>query len=170
MKYEEILEWLRKEYASIRSGQASPAVLDGVKVDAYGSLMPINQVATVTIGDPRTLRITPWDKSVIAGIDSAIRQANIGVSVAVDGEGLRITFPQLTAENRQVLLKLAKTKLEEARIKIRNERQKVLDDIAKKEVGEDEEKRAKNELQKVVDEANKKLEELFEKKEAELLE
>ena len=170
MKYEEILEWLRKEYASVRSGQASPAILDGVKVLAYGSSMPINQLATITISDPRTLRIVPWDKSVIGALDSSIRQANIGVSVAVDGEGLRIIFPQLTAENREILHKLAKQKLEEARIKIRNERQKILDDIGKKEMGEDEEKRAKGELQKSVDEANKKLEELYEKKESELLE
>ena len=115
------------------------------------------------------LRIVPWDKSVITAIDTAIRQSNLGVSVVADGEGLRIAFPQLTADSRQTLMKIAKQKLEEARIKIRNERQKTLDDIERKNAGEDESKRAKNELQKSVDEANKNLETIFNKKESELL-
>lgn len=168
MQYLEILEWLRKEYAGLRSGLASPAILDGVRVEAYGSPMAINQLATITMSNSRSLHIIPWDKSVINAIDTAIRQSNLGLSVAVDGEGIRISFPQLTAENRQALLKLAKTKLEEARIKVRNERQKVLDGIEKRGAGEDEEKRAKAELQKTVDEANKKLEELYHRKESEL--
>ncbi|MBI2086719.1 MAG: ribosome recycling factor [Candidatus Zambryskibacteria bacterium] len=170
MQYGGILEWLRKEYSGIRSGQASPAILDAVKVEVYGSPMAINQLATITISDPRSLRIMPWDKNVINSIDSAVRQSNLGVSVATDSEGLRISFPQLTAENRQTLLKLAKQRLEEARIKVRNERQKILDDIDKKGAGEDEQKRLKNELQKSVEEANKKLEEFYQKKESELLE
>jgi ribosome recycling factor len=169
MEYSAIVEWLRKEYSGLRGGQASPAILDGVRVEAYGNPMAVNQLATVTMSDPRTLRVVPWDKGVIGSIDSAIRESNLGVSVAVDGEGLRIAFPQLTAENRQSLLKLAKGKLEEARIKVRNERQKVLDDIEKRGLGEDEEKKKKNELQKSVDEANKGLEELYHRKEAELL-
>lgn len=168
MEYEPVLEWLRKEYGSIRSGQASPAILDGVRVEIYGNFMAINQLATISISDARSLRITPWDKSVIGPLDNAIRQANLGVSVTVDGEGVRISFPQLTSESRQMLLKTAKTKLEEARIKIRNERQKMLDSF--RGLGEDEEKRKKNELQKSVDEANKKLDELYHKKESELLE
>ena len=170
MRYEEILEWLRKEYTGVRSGQANPAILDAVKVEAYGGPMAVNQLATITLGDSRTLRIVPWDKSVITAIDTAIRQANLGVSVVVDGEGLRIAFPQLTADSRQSLLKIAKQKLEEARIKIRTERQKTLDEIGKSGVGEDKEMQAKNELQKSVDEVNRKLEELYQKKEKELLE
>lgn len=169
MQYAEILEWLRKEYLGVRSGQANPAILDAVKVEVYGSPMAVSQLATITVGDPRMLRIVPWDKSVITAIDTAIRQSNLGVSVVADGEGLRIAFPQLTADSRQTLMKIAKQKLEEARIKIRNERQKTLDDIERKNAGEDESKRAKNELQKSVDEANKKLEELYQKKESELL-
>src|SRR5688572_10325003 len=127
MEYNQVLEWLRKEYGGIRSGQASPAILDGIRVESYGNLVSINQVASLTISDARTLRISPWDKAVIGAIDSAIREANLGVSVTVDGEGLRISFPQLTAESRQALMKIAKAKLEEARIKTRNERQKMLD-------------------------------------------
>ncbi|MSR87573.1 MAG: ribosome recycling factor [Candidatus Zambryskibacteria bacterium] len=169
MEYLGILEWLRNEYAGIRSGQATPAILDRVVVEVYGSPMAINQLATITISDSRSLRIVPWDKTVINSIDSGVRQSNLGVSVVTDSEGLRVSFPQLTAENRQTLLKLAKQKLEDARIKVRNERQKVLDDIEKRGAGEDEQKRFKNELQKSVDEANKKLEELYHKKESELM-
>lgn len=165
-----ILEWLRKEYQGIRSGQANPAILDAVRFESYGSPMAINQAATITVSDPRTLRISPWDKIVVNAIDGAIRASNLGVSVAVDSDGLRISFPPLTAESRQGLLKIAKQKLEEARIKVRNERQKALDSFAKSELGEDEEKRKKNELQKAVDEVNKSLEDLYHKKEAELLE
>ena len=168
MDFNSILEWLRNEYAGIRSGQASPNILDSVKFEAYGSPMAINQAGSITIVDPRTLRVTPWDKSVITAMDTAVREANLGVSVSVDSEGLRISFPQLTAENRQLLLKLAKGKLEEARIRVRNERQKVLDSLERNNLGEDEMKRKKNELQKSIDEANKKLEELYAKKEKEI--
>ncbi len=169
MAYEEVLEWLRKEYAGIRSGQASPGILDGVKVLMYNSQMPINQVASVLSESPKSLRISPWDKAAIKALDIAIREANLGVSVSVDDQGLRVSFPELTDDRRQALLKLAKQKWEEARIKIRNERQKILDDIEKKYSGDDEKKRARSELQKSVDEANKKLEELYHKKESELL-
>lgn len=163
-------EWLRKEYLGIRSGQANPAILDGVKFESYGSPMAINQAGSITISDPRTLRITPWDKSVINAMDAAIRQANLGVSVAVDGEGLRIAFPQLTAESRQMLLKLAKQKLEEARVRVRTEREKVLSETDKSEaLSKDDKFRIKEDLQKLVDEANNKLDSLYEKKEAELM-
>lgn len=167
---EEALEWLRKEYLGVRSGQANPAILDGVKVDVYGSPMAINQIGSITISDPRSLRIIPWDKNVITSIDSAIRQSNLGISVVVDGEGLRISFPQLTADIRLALLKVAKQKLEEARVRVRSERQKFLNDIENADSGEDEIKRAKAELQKFVDEINKKLEELEERKAKEISE
>src|SRR3989344_3947043 len=114
------LDWLRKEYSGIRSGQANPAILDTVKVEAYGSPMAIHQLGSITVSDARSLRITPWDKGVIGAIDSAIRQSNLGVSVAVDDQGIRISFPQLTAESRQSLMKLAKAKHEEARVRLRN--------------------------------------------------
>lgn len=169
MNYSEIVEWLRKEYQGIRGGQANPAILDSVRVDMYGSQMPINQVSSILGESSRSLRITPWDKSAIKPIDTAIRMGNLGVSVSVDESGIRVTFPELTNDRRQILLKLAKQKLEEARIKIRTERQKILDDISKRALGEDGEMRAKNELQKQVDDANKKLEELYQNKESELV-
>jgi ribosome recycling factor len=168
------LDWLKKEYTGIRTGRAAPAILDGVLVNAYGNKSPINQVATVSIEGPKSLRITPWDKSVAKDIDSAIREANLGVSVSLDDQGLRIIFPDLTSERRTLLIKAAKEKLEEARISLRSEREKVLSDIDRKEkdgeLSQDEKFRYKAELQKLVDEANKKLDELAQNKEKEIAE
>jgi ribosome recycling factor len=161
-------EWLKREYAGLNTGRAMPALLDSVQVEAYGSKMPISQLATISIEGPKTLRVVPWDMNVGKEIDRAIRESNLGLSAALDSNGLRLSFPALTAERRAMLGKLAKEKLEEARIKVRNERQKALNDIEKKGGGEDEEKRLKNELQKLVDEANKKLEELADRKQTEI--
>jgi len=169
---DEAVEWLRKEYLGIRSGQANPGILDSVRVDMYGSLMPINQVASVLGESARTLRVTPWDKSAVKPLDTAIREANLGVSVSVDDQGLRISFPELTDDRRQALMKIAKAKLEEARVRVRGEREKVHTDADKQEkagtMGKDDVFRAKQDLQKLVDEANRKLEELFNKKEVEV--
>lgn len=168
------LEWLKKEYTGIRTGRATPTLLDVISVDAYGGKSPINQVATVTLDGPKSLRITPWDKSLGKAIDTAIRESNLGVSVALDDAGLRVSFPELTSERRTLLIKVAKEKFEEARIAIRTEREKVLGDIDRREkegaISEDEKFRLRNELQKLVDEANKKLEALAESKEAEIKE
>lgn len=166
------LEWLRREYTGIRSGQANPGILDSVRVEMYGSKMPINQLATVLGEGAKSLRITPWDKGALKLIDTAIREANLGVSVSVDDQGLRVNFPDLTEDRRQGLLKLAKQKLEEARVRIRSERERVHSELDKGEkdgnLGKDEVFRSKQELQKLVDEFNKKLEETFDKKEAEI--
>lgn len=168
------VEWLMREFAGIRTSRATPSILDSVSVSAYGSKMPINQLATVTVEGPKSLRITPWDKEVAKSVDSAIRESNLGLTVSIDDQGLRVSFPDLTSDRRAMLLKVAKENLEEARVTIRGERQKVLNDLDKKEDGgeisEDEQKRLKNELQKLVDETNKKLEELYDKKEKEISE
>ncbi len=165
---EKTFEWLKGEYAGLRTGRATPSILDGVLVEAYGSKVSINQVASVSVTDPKSLLVTPWDKSVAGEIDRAIREANLGLSVATDSTGVRVSFPELTTDRRALLVKSAKEKLEEARIKVRSERQKVLNDIDKSDTGDDEQKRQKNELQKLVDEANKKLEDLATRKEAEI--
>ncbi len=164
------LEWLKGEYVGLRTGRATPSILDSISVSAYGSPMKINQVASVTSSDPKSLLVTPWDKALSPEIDRAIREANLGLSVATDSSGVRVSFPELTTDRRALLVKTAKEKLEEARIKLRNERQRVLGDIDKLEAGEDEEKRLKAELQKLVDEYNRKLEDLTERKEKEILE
>ncbi len=163
---EATLEWLKREYTGLNTGRAMPALLDTVQVEAYGSKMAINQVATVSVEDPKTLRVVPWDMSVAKDIDRAIRESNLGLSVAQDSTGLRLSFPSLTTERRTILTKLAKEKLEEARIKVRNERQKVLNAVD--DLSEDEQKRVKNELQKLVDEINTKLEDLTGRKQEEI--
>ncbi len=169
---EAALEWLKKEYLGIRSGQANPGILDSVRVDMYGSKVPVNQVASVLAEGAKTLRIAPWDKSAIKALDTAIREANLGVSVSVDDQGLRVSFPELTNDTRQALLKIAKAKFEEARVRVRGEREKVIGDADREEkagtMSKDDAFRAKQELQKFVDETNKKLEELYEKKESEI--
>lgn len=169
---EEAIGWLKKEYSGIRSGEATPNILDSVRVEMYGSLMPINQIASVLGEGARNLRITPWDKAALKPLDAAIREANLGVSVSVDDQGLRISFPELTAERRDALVKLAKQKLEEARVRVRSEREKVHGDADKKEkageLGKDDAYRIKQDLQKMVDETNKRLDELFSKKEKEI--
>ncbi len=164
------VEWLKGEFAGLRTGRATPNILDAVSVMAYGSRMAVNQLATVSIEDPRTLRVTPWDKTVVRDLDSAIRESNLGLSVSVDDQGLRIAFPELTSDRREAIIKVAKQKLEEARVRVRSERQKVLNEIDKGEVGDDEKARSKTELQKLVDEVNKKLEEMVERKEKEISE
>ena len=163
------LEWLKKEYTGIRTGRAMPSILDRVSVSAYGSSVPINQLATVSVEDPKTLRLTVWDKNAIKDIDKAIRESNLGLSVAVDASGLRVSFPELTSERRMMLSKVAKEKFEEARVAVRTEREKTLN-RAGKDLSEDDKFRLKTELQKLVDEVNKKLEELFTKKETEISE
>lgn len=169
---DEALEWLRKEYLGIRSGQANPGILDSVRVDMYGSQMPVNQVASVLGEGARSLRVTPWDKGALKPLDTAIREANLGVSVSVDDQGLRISFPELTADRREALVKLAKQKLEEARVRVRGEREKVITDADKQEkagtMSKDDAYRVKQDLQKLVDEVNSKLETLFGKKESEI--
>lgn len=165
-------EWLQKEYSSIRTGKANAAFLDNVKVDSYGSLMAINQVAAISTEDARTVRISPWDSTMIQPIEKAINIANLGVAVSVDDKGLRVAFPELTGERREQLVKLAKQKLEDAKIAIRGERNKVSDDLNKQKkdgaMGEDDMMRHKAEMEKIVQEGNKKLEELFAKKESEI--
>lgn len=166
-------EFLSKEYSQLNIGRASPMVLDGISVDSYGSFVPLKNIATVGIEDPKTLRIAPWDKGQIKGIEKAIVAANLGLSVATDDQGIRVIFPQLTTETRQTLVKVLKEKLEEARITVRHERVVVLEDIeAKKkeaQLTEDEMFRAKEELQKITNEVNASLEAIFEKKEKEVL-
>ena len=173
-KRDEIFDWLLKEYAGLRTGRATPALLDGVMVDSYGSKMPIKHVAAISTEDPKTLRIAPWDASQIKGIEQAIAASNLGISTAPDSTGIRVIFPDLTTERRTLLSKLVKEKLEEAKISVRKDREKNLGDLneAKKsgEVSEDEHARLRDQLQKLVDEANQKLEQFADDKQKEILE
>ena len=171
---ESTLDWLKREYTSIRTNQATSSILDGVLVESYGSKVPISQVSSILTAGPKSLLITPWDKTVAPNIDKAIRESNLGLSVSLDAQGVKVSFPELTNERRILLNKMVKEKLEEARIKIRTERERNLNDIDKKEkegvLSKDDKFRLKNELQKLVLDTNQKLEESALKKEKEIRE
>lgn len=165
-------EWLKREFTTIRTGRATPAILDSVKVEAYGSLMAINELANVSIEDARMLRITPWDMTIAKDIEKAMIVSDLGLSVTVDDKGLRVIFPDLTSDRRVALIKIAKQKLEDAKVALRTEREKVIKDIDRQEkegeMSEDEKFRIKAELQKMLDESNRSLDEVFAKKEKEI--
>lgn len=165
-------EWLKKEYTSLRTGIASPSILDSVFVEVYGSRLPINQVANIGIEDARVIRITPWDKTQSKAIEKAITVANLGVSVGIDDKGVRIFFPELTGDRRTLLIKTAKGKLEDAKVNVRGFRDDTSSEIDAKEkeggMGEDDKFRYKKEMQKIIDDANASLESLFAKKEKEV--
>jgi ribosome recycling factor len=166
-------DWLKRELQQIRTGQASPSVLDSVRVEIYGAPMSLKELASVTIEGARTLRIVPWDASQTKEIEKAITVANLGLAVAADGEGLRINFPELTADRRRDIAKTAKDKAEESKKQIRGHRDAVIKDLDAKEkaggMGKDEIFRLKKEAQKFVDEAVKKTDDLFAKKEKEIV-
>jgi len=165
-------EWLTKELSGVRTGRATPTLLDNVKPEIYGARTPITNVASVTIEDARTLRIVPWDKSVLKSIEKGITEADLGISVSVDDMGLRVIFPELTAERRGQLAKLAGEKAEHAKVTLRGLRNEAIKDLesAEKEGGmsKDEQFRLKEELQKMIDAANMQLEAITKKKQEEI--
>lgn len=167
-------EWLKREFSTIRTGRATPAILDGVKVEAYGSDMTITKVASVSVEDARSLRITPWDMSLVKAVEKGILVSDLGLSVAVDERGVRVNFPELTSDRRIALIKIAKQKLEDAKIALRAEREKVIKDIDNRKkdgtLSEDEQFRLRQDLQKILEDAGRVLEELFSKKEKEISE
>lgn len=166
-------EWLQKELANIRTGQASPTILDSVSVESYGSRVPINQVGTVSLEGPRALRVSVWDKEQVKAIEKAIRDRDLGLSITTDDSGVRVFFPEVTTEQKTKFVKLAKDKLEEARIAVRNERNNAISEIQKLEksdaISEDEAFHQKEQVQKLVDTSNVKLNEAFERKEKDIL-
>jgi ribosome recycling factor len=171
-KIADIKARLEKEFSSVRTGRATPAILDSVQIESYGTRMGLAQVATISVEDARTLRVSPWDMSNAKEIEKAVTAANLGLSVGSDEKGVRVFFPELTAERRTTLIKLAKDKLEEGRTALRVAREEVWDDIQKKEkdkkMSEDDKFRAKDDMQKRVDAANKSFDELFTRKEKEI--
>lgn len=167
-----IVTWLEKEYSGIRTGRATPALLDSVKVDSYGAKVPLNQVGSISIEDPRTLRVSLWDASGIQAAERAITEADFGVSVATDSSGLRVIFPELTSERRVQLLKIAKVKLEEARVSLRGARDEALKvaDAQEKSgaLTKDERYQIKDDLQKRIDAKNAELSAHYDAKEVEI--
>ncbi|HUQ29966.1 MAG TPA: ribosome-recycling factor [Candidatus Paceibacterota bacterium] len=165
-------EWLARELAGVRTGRATPTLLDSVKPEAYGTKTPLRELAAISVEDPRTLRVVPWDKSLTKTIEKGIVDANLGVGVAVDDQGLRVSFPELTAERRTQLKKLASEKTEQAKVTLRSNRTDTLKELEAAEkgggMGKDEVARLKTEMQKMVDAGNEALLKHLEKKEVEI--
>jgi len=163
-----------REFAGVRTGRATTALLEGVRVDAYGTPTPVNQVASVSVPDPRTLVIQPWDQSLLRQIEKAIQKSDLGLTPANDGKIVRLTIPPLNEERRKQLAKAVGKLAEEARVAVRNVRREAKEKVralAKdKKLSEDDEKRSEAELQKLTDRFVQKVDELLKKKEQEILE
>ncbi len=174
VRMDKSLETLRGELSTIRSGKATTALLDGIKVDYYGVTTPINQLANVTLIDAHTLSVTPWDKSVLSSIDKAILEANIGFNPVSDGTNLKIPVPPLNEERRRELVKLVKKFGEDFKIAIRNIRRDANEHLKKEEkakrISEDQLKEAEDRIQKMTDEHIQKIDDLLKHKEKEILE
>ena len=162
-----------KELASLRTGRANASMLDLIKVDVYGQKMPINQLATVTIPEPRTISIQVWDKNNVKAVDSEIQKSNLGINPQVDGQIVRIHIPQLTEERRKELTKILKNLGEKGKISVRNIRRESNDNIKKllkdKKISEDESKDYENQVQKTTDDNIAKIEKILSDKEKEIL-
>ena len=165
-------EWLSRELSGVRTGRATPALLDGVKPEAYGTRTPIRELANISVEDARTLRIVPWDKELLKVIEKGITDADLGISVSTDDQGMRVIFPELTSERRTQLSKIASDKTEQARVTLRSHRTDAIKalDAAEKEggMGKDEVVRLKAEIQKFIDAGNDALAKALEKKEVEI--
>ena len=163
----------KKDIATLRTGRANPAMLDLIRIDVYGQKMPINQLASVTIPEPRTIAIQVWDKNNVTLVDTEIKKSNLGVNPQVDGQILRIRIPQLTEERRKELTKVLKNLSEKAKVSIRNLRRESNDDIKsllkEKKIGEDESKNFENQVQKSTDENISLIEKILVEKEKEIL-
>lgn len=172
-KIKESQDWLTKEFTNIRTGRASSAILDSVRVESYGDMMSLQQVAQVVPEDAQSIRIAPWDKNLTKEIEKAVLAANLGVSVTVDDKGVRVIFPSLTSERREQIMKTAKDKLEEAKKRVRVVRDDLMKEFQTLEkaggVGKDDVFRYKADAQKLIDAMNKTLDEAYARKEKEIL-
>jgi len=169
---QETEDWLARELAGVRTGRATPTLLDGVKPEAYGTRTPLAQIASVSVEDARTLRIIPWDATLMKTIEKGITDANLGVGISTDGQGLRVSFPELTAERRVQLSRIAGDKAEQARVTLRSHRTDSLRELEAAEkqggMGEDEAARLKTDIQRMIDAGNEALAKHLEKKEQEI--
>ena len=172
-KMQKSLEALRVDLAKIRTGRAHTGLLDHVQVDYYGSMVPIGNVGNVTILDPRTLGVQVWEKNMVAKVEKAIRNSDLGLNPAVQGELLRIPMPALTEERRRDLIKVVKHECEDSRVAMRNLRRDanttLKDMLKKKECSEDEEHKAQDEIQKLTDKYVAEVDKQFSQKETELM-
>jgi len=167
------VEALRKELATIRTGRAHPGLIEHLRVDYYGAPTPLNQLATISVPEPRLLVIQPWDRQSLGAIEKAIHKADLGLNPINDGNIIRLAIPQLTEERRKELVTVVRKKVEEGRVAVRNVRRDCHDELRRlqreKEVSEDAQYRGQDELQKVTDGFIQEIERVGEEKEAELL-
>ena len=173
-RLEKSIAALKREFGYLRAGRATPSLLDKVMVDYYGTPTPVNQVAKVSVPEPRMIMITPWEKSLMHDIEKAIMKSDLGLSPNSDGTAIRLSIPQLTQERRQELVKTVGKKAEEAKVAIRNIRRDGNDAIKKlekaKEITEDDSKKGQESVQKLVDKYIKTVDTLREAKEKEIME
>jgi ribosome recycling factor len=173
-KMHKALEVVRQEFIKIRTGKATTALLDGVKVDYYGQHMPLSQVANVSVHDVHSITVQPWDKSMISPIEKAILAANLGLNPVTDKESIRVPIPPLNEERRRELVKLVKKFAEEGKVAIRNVRRDAIEHLKKSEkeehFSEDERKRAETDVQKMTDKSIKDVDVLVDLKEKEIME
>ncbi len=171
-KMKKSLEIFREELAKIRAGVASPAILDVVKVEYYGEEMPVKQLATISVPEPRLIVIQPWDKNSLPEIEKAIWRANLGLNPSNDGSIIRIHIPELTDERRKELIKLVKTEAEHAKVSVRNVRREAIEKLRKakkdSEITEDDERKGEDKIQKITDKYIKEVDKVAEAKEEEI--
>ena len=167
------IDALRSELAKLRTGRANAALLDHVRIDYYGTPTPVNQVASVTVTDARTLSVTPWDKSMVPTVEKAIRDSDLGLNPATSGEVIRVPLPPLTEERRKEMTRVVRAEGENGKIALRNIRRDALahlkDSLKKKEVSEDDEKRAEDEIQKLTDKYVAEVDQLVSIKEKDIM-
>ena len=173
-KMDRAIEALRREFGGVRTGKASPALLDTVRVEAYGSHVPLNQVATVSAPEPRLLVIQPWDRAMMTPIEKALQMSDLGLNPANDGKIIRVPIPPLTEQRRKEYVKILHKFAEEARVAIRQARKDANDDIKKRQkdsgMSEDDARREQDETQKLTDRYIHQVDELLKHKEAEVME
>jgi ribosome recycling factor len=168
------VEALHHEFTKIRTGRAHPSLLDHVKVDYYGSEMPLNQVASVSVSDPRTLMVTPWEKSMVAAVEKAILNSDLGLNPATAGVAIRIPMPPLTEARRKDLIKVVRGEAEQAKVAVRNARRDANNDLKEylkeKAISEDDERRGQDMIQKLTDQFIEEIDKVLATKEEDLLE
>jgi ribosome recycling factor len=167
-----VIDSLKRDFSGLRTGRASAAILDPIMVDVYGQKMPINQVANVSVPEPRMITVQVWDKATVSAVDKAIRDSNLGLNPVVDGTLLRLPVPQLTSERRQELVKVAHKYAEQARVAIRNVRRDGNDVIKQQEkdseISKDDAKKFTNDVQTLTDRMIKEIDELLTQKDKEI--
>jgi ribosome recycling factor len=170
----DVIEATRREFASIRTGRANPALLDRVSVEAYGDIYPINQVASISVPEPRLLVIQPWDRTLVPSIERAILKSDLALTPMSDGSIIRIPIPALTEDRRRELVKMAKKIAEDMRVRIRNIRREAIDILREqeknKEITEDDLRHGQEDIQKLTDRFIAEIDSLLEAKEAEITE